>query len=143
MSRSEPHAGRIVGLDYGERRVGVAVSDPLRLTAQPVAVLAVGDRFEAELQKLIDEYDPDLIVIGLPTSLAGTEGPVATAAREFGHRVARGTGVAVAFHDERFTSIVAERALLEADVRRVKRKNIRDKVAAAVMLQSYLDERRQ
>ena len=134
---------RIIGLDYGERRVGVAVSDPLRLTAQPITVLVVDEGLERQLRVLAAEYQPERIVIGLPTSLAGGEGPTAVAAREFGESVADITGVTVEFYDERFTSVLAERALLEADVSRARRKEIKDKVAAAVMLQSYLDERRQ
>ena len=84
-----------------------------------------------------------MIVVGLPTSLDGSEGRVAEAARQFGTEVADITGVVVEFYDERFTSVVAERALLEANVRRGKRRAVRDKVAAAVMLQAYLDKRRQ
>lgn len=133
---------RVLGLDYGERRIGVAVSDGIGLTAQPIAVIEAGAGFADALGRLVQEYEPEAIVVGLPTSLDGTEGPLAEAARAFGADVADITGVAVEFYDERFTSAVAEQALLEANVRRGKRRAVRDKVAAAVMLQGYLEERR-
>ena len=131
-----------MALDHGSRRIGVAVSDPLGLTAQPY------DTFEAtdpEVLNRIAQTADDLgvteIVVGLPVSLDGSEGPAAVAARVFADEVRAATRLPVTLHDERFSSVTAERVLLEGDVRRAKRKDVRDRVAAAVFLQSYLDGR--
>jgi putative Holliday junction resolvase len=131
--------GRILALDYGSARVGVAVSDPLRITAQPLTVVP---REEIELRLPELAKDVDLIIVGLPTSLNGSEGPSAAAARAFGSRVEAVTGVRVVMVDERFTTTTAERVLLDAGVRRARRRNVVDKVAAAVMLQGYLESLR-
>ena len=88
-------------------------------------------------RELADHVDE--IVVGLPVSLDGTEGPSAIAARAFAGEVGAATGHEVVLHDERFSTATAERILLEADVRRKKRKDVRDRLAAAVFLQSYLD----
>lgn len=136
-------SGRIVGLDPGERRIGVAIADPTatiaspdryidRRTQDPVSVIA----------ELCNELDVVAIVVGLPLSLDGREGPSARAARSFGDMVAEATGVTVEYHDERFTSVTAEDALISGGMTRKKRKEKRDQVAAAVMLQGYLDARR-
>ncbi len=136
-------SGRIVGLDPGERRIGVAVADPTGTIASPDRYI---DRTEVDLAealtKLRNEFDVSVFVIGLPIALDGTEGPSARAARDLGELVKTTTGVAVAFEDERFTSKTAEDALISGGVRRRKRKEKRDQIAAAVMLQNYLDRRR-
>ncbi len=130
----------MIGLDYGERRVGVAISDAIRLTAQPhdVIDLATHDLADA-IRALLADYDVDLFVVGLPVGLSGAEGNSAEAARRFGAEVAAMSSLPVEFCDERFTTVIAERALLEAGTRRKERRGVRDKVAAAVMLQDYLD----
>lgn len=134
--------GRVLGLDPGTVRVGVALSDPLRITAQPHSSLDAGaPELVERIAALISEFDVDLVVIGLPVSLDGTEGPAAKAARGFADAVAAGVGVPVELHDERFSSVTAERAMLEMGARRAERKAARDRVAAAVFLQSYLDGR--
>lgn len=118
----------------------MAVSDPLRITAQPWGVIdRRDDDVPDALRKLIAETGATLIVVGLPVALAGHEGASAAAARAFGAEVTDICGVPVEFADERFTTTVAERALLEGGVKRSKRREVRDKVAAAVMLQAYLD----
>jgi putative Holliday junction resolvase len=127
--------GRVLALDYGTVRIGVAVSDPLRITAQPLDVVFVGD-LDARLPDLVQDVDE--IIVGLPTSLDGTEGPSAVAAREFARRVEQLTGIAVRMIDERFTTSDAQRALLEGGVRRKRRKDVVDKVAAALLLEGYL-----
>ena len=133
---------RILGLDPGERRVGVALSDPTGTIASPHSVI---DRRSVELVEavriLCDEYDVVQIVVGLPTGLSGVEGPSAKAARIVGDAVAEATGLPVEYQDERFTTVTAEAALLEGGVRRTKRRDVRDKVAAAVILQTYLDRK--
>ncbi len=133
---------RILGLDPGERRVGVALSDPTGTIASPHSVI---DRRSVELadavRMLCEENDVQRIVIGLPTGLSGVEGPSAKAARAMGNAVADATGLSVEYQDERFTTVTAEAALLEGGVRRSKRRDVRDKVAAAVILQTYLDRK--
>ena len=133
---------RIVGLDPGTVRIGVAVSDPLQITAQPHGTLDAGERLEEQLRDLIEEMDPERIVIGLPLRLDGKEGPAVEAARALAERVAEITGLPVDMHDERFSTVTAERVMVSAGVRRQRRKERRDRVAAAVFLQSYLDARR-
>ena len=133
---------RILGLDPGERRVGVALSDPTGTIASPHSVI---DRRSVELTEavrmLCEEHDVERIVVGLPTGLSGVEGPSAKAARTVGDAVAKATGLPVEYQDERFTTVTAEAALLEGGVRRAKRRDVRDKVAAAVILQTYLDRK--
>jgi putative Holliday junction resolvase len=116
------------------------LSDALRLTAQPYDVVDLTtDDLADTIHAILADHDVDLIVVGLPVALSGAEGSAAAAAREFGAEVAAMSDLPVEFCDERFTTVVAERALLEAGARRKKRKGVRDKVAAAVMLQDYLD----
>jgi putative Holliday junction resolvase len=139
VNRREP-LGRVLGLDPGERRVGVALSDAGGIIAQPHEVIDrrvedVGDRIQA----IVAEYEVGRIVVGLPVSLSGHEGPAADTARAFGCQVAVQTARVVEFADERFTTVTAERALLESGLKRKKRRDVRDKVAAAVMLQAFLD----
>ncbi len=133
---------RILGLDPGERRIGVALSDPTGTIASPHSVIDRKSMDVADAVRAVCiENEVDRIVVGLPTSLSGGEGPAAKAAREVGRLAAEATGLPVEFHDERFTTVTAEAALLEGGVRRAKRRDIRDKVAAAVILQSYLDRK--
>lgn len=135
--------GRHLGLDPGERRIGVAVSDATGTIATPLEYL--DRRAENHEQRLVDlcsEWEITEIVVGLPVSLDGTEGPAAMRSRAFGDTVAGCTGVPVVFHDERFTTVTAEQALLESGMKRRSRTQKRDQVAAAVMLQSFLDRRR-
>ena len=133
---------RILGLDPGERRVGVALSDPTGTIASPHSVI---DRRSVKLteavRSLCEEHDVERIVVGLPTGLSGVEGPSAKAARTVGTSVSEATGIPVEYQDERFTTVTAEAALLEGGVRREKRRDVRDKVAAAVILQTYLDRK--
>jgi putative Holliday junction resolvase len=134
---------RIVGLDPGGRRIGVAVSDGLQLTAQPYGTLdAAAADLDEQLRSLAASVDAEQFVVGLPVGLDGTEGPAAAAAREFAGRVEAATGLPVVLYDERFSTVTAERVLVEAGVRRDRRKHSRDRLAAAVFLQAYLDGRR-
>ena len=136
-------AGRVLGLDPGERRIGVALSDATGIIAQPHDVI---DRKNVDpvkaIRDLVREYEIVMVVVGLPVSLSGDEGPAAQAARRFGETMQTALEVDVLFHDERFTTVTAEAALIESGVRRDKRRQLRDKVAAAVMLQAFLDARR-
>jgi putative pre-16S rRNA nuclease len=131
---------RILGVDYGTKRVGLAISDGIGLTASPLEVVPRAD-LDRRVTELGAEYEVGLVVVGLPTSLGGAEGSSATAARELGVELAELLGVDVEFVDERFTSRMAESALLESGMRRRDRKETVDKVAAAIILQTYLDRR--
>lgn len=135
--------GRIMGLDYGTRRIGVALSDALHITAQPFAVLeADSAALDIEVKQLATEHEVELIVVGLPLSLSGGDTPSTAAARQLASRVADATGLPVSLSDERYTTRTAEQTLIGAKVRRNRRKQVIDKVAAAVMLQHYLDGHR-
>ncbi len=131
---------RILGIDPGERRIGVAVSDPTGTIATPHGFVDVaGDDPVAAIGRLCRDLDIVTVVVGLPLRLDGTQGPAAVRSRSLGDDIASSLGVQVAFWDERFTTVTAEDALIEGKVRRSKRKTTRDQVAAAVMLQGYLD----
>jgi putative Holliday junction resolvase len=133
--------GRALGLDPGQRRIGVAVSDLTRTIASPVRYIDIrSDDVVKTLQDICSEYEVVFVVVGLPISLDGSEGPSAKAAREFAEVVGDATGLDVEFQDERFTSTTAEAALIEGGVSRKSRKEKRDQIAAAVMLQSFLDK---
>lgn len=132
---------RVVGLDVGTKRVGVALSDELGLTAQPLVTLNVGTDAELieSLSIALGDVCPDLIVVGLPLRLDGSEGGSARAARKLAALVGERFDVTTDLWDERFTSVQAERVLKEAGLRRERRRGVTDRVAAAIMLQSYLD----
>ena len=132
--------GRVLALDPGTRRVGVAVSDPLGITAQPHSVLDAEDPdLMGQIVRLGADLGVERIVVGLPVSLNGTEGPAAATARTFAAAVAGATGLPVDLADERFTSVSAERVLVAAGLSGRRRRAVRDRVAAAVLLQAYLD----
>ena len=133
--------GRVVAIDPGTVRIGIAVSDPLGLTAQPQASIAA-DEALVEIARLVDEVGADLVLVGLPVSLDGSEGPAAARSREFAEEVRSALEVPVELVDERFSSTIAERAMIEAGSSRAERREARDRVAAAVFLQSYLDGNR-
>lgn len=130
--------GRVLALDYGTMRIGAAISDPLGITASPLEVIAAAGAIE-RIKALVAEYQPTVVVVGLPVSLSGDENAAAVAARAFGQSVQDATGVDVRFVDERFTSQTAEEALLEGGLKRRSRREKIDKVAAAVILRHYLD----
>lgn len=131
---------RILALDVGERRIGVAVSDPLGLTAQGVETLFVKgpERDLQRISELLDHYATDRLVVGLPRSMSGEIGPQAQKILAF-IDLLRARGWQVRTFDERLTTSFAQRTLLEADVRRDKRKLVVDKLAAVCILQGFLD----
>ena len=130
-----------MALDFGEKRVGVAVTDPTRSIAQPLETV---DRKNAYVRigELVGEYEVDRIVVGLPLHMDGRSGPEAQRARAFGDEVARRTGIAVDYLDERWTSREARRAMGPSG-RSAKRRSVRrtgvDPVAAALLLSTYLE----
>lgn len=133
----------MLGLDVGGKRIGVAVSDELELTAQGLCVVTRRtDKHDIEtIGRLVKEYDVGEIVLGLPLRLDGTEGIEARRLRSLAAELERSLGVTTLTWDERLTSREAERHLIQANVRRRRRKEVIDKVAASIILQSYLDWR--
>ena len=131
----------ILGLDFGTRRVGAAVSDIGRAIAFPLEIHERRgiDGDTRHYRELIKENDIDRIVVGLPLHTSGREGQLAAAARSFGAWLADITGKPVLYFDERYTSVEAEYRLIEAGLTRQRRKALRDKLAAQIMLQAYLD----
>jgi len=133
---------RILAFDVGEKRIGIAVSDPLGITAQGIETYHRTDDLEqdvAHLIKLANGYKPVKIVFGLPRNMDGSYGFQAQITREFADAVLAKWDGDHAFQDERLTTASARRVLIEADVSREKRKQVIDKVAAVVILQGYLD----
>jgi putative Holliday junction resolvase len=133
--------GTVIGIDYGTRRIGVAASDPARVTAFPVAVVDVDDDMWERLVEVVRDREATLVVVGLPVGLSGAEGASALAARTLGEELGRRTGLPIEYADERFTTRSAEQLLVASNVKRRKRRTVVDSMAASVMLQSYLDTR--
>ena len=131
---------RIVTLDVGDRRIGIAVSDPLGITAQPIETYTrVGYGPDTRrIAQLAQQYVTNRILCGLPLNMDGTQGFQTQKVREFAAKLEE-AGLTVEFYDERMTTVLAEDALLEADMRRENRKKKVDMVAAVMILQSYLD----
>lgn len=135
---------RIMGLDVGEKRIGIALSDEMGWTAQAHSVLT-RTNLEEDLQKIIDickENEVTEIVVGLPKNMNGTLGPKAIEIQEFGDSLKKASSLPIIFYDERLSTVSAEKLLIKADVSRQKRKQVIDKIAAANILQTYLDGRK-
>ena len=134
---------RILGIDWGERRVGVAISDPAEILAVPLCTCEVQSERSAvnEVVRLCKENDVEMIVVGLPINMDGTKGPIAAKAEAFAERLKKSANLPVELWDERLSTAQAERALIAADVSSAKRKQVRDKIAAQVILQAFLDSR--
>jgi putative Holliday junction resolvase len=135
---------RILGLDFGSRTVGVAVSDGLLLTAQGVETIERKDenklrKTAARIEELVKEYEITTIVMGLPKNMNNTEGERVEKTKAFGEMLERRTGLPVVYWDERLTTVAAEQVLMESGVRRENRKAVIDKIAACFILQGYLD----
>ena len=135
---------RILGLDYGSKTVGVAVSDPLGLTAQKVETIWRKQENKlrqtlARIEELIAEYEVEKIVLGFPKNMNNTVGERAEKALEFGEMLKKRTGLEVIMWDERLTTVEADRTLIEAGVRRENRKQYLYGIAAVFILQGYLD----
>ncbi len=133
--------GRVMALDIGDKRIGIALSDPMKIIASPFDTLK---RVEIKgdinkIVKIIEENDVETVVCGLPKKLDNTDSLQTVKAREFADTLREKTAAKVVMTDERLTTVSAERVLLEADVSRGKRREVIDKLAAAVILQSYLE----
>lgn len=134
--------GRMLGLDIGERRIGIAVSDEMGMIASPVGLIQRAGDVASELRALILQYNAVRLVAGLPVGLNGREGLQAALVREFTDALAAEIDVPLDYWDERLSTTVAERSLIAGGTRRSARKQKIDAVAAAVILQSYLDNQR-
>lgn len=135
---------RIMGLDFGSRTVGVAVSDSLLLTAQGVEIIRRKEENKlrqtlARIEELIQEYEVEEIVLGQPKHMNADEGVRVELTNEFKEKLERRTGLPVTFWDERLTTVAADRTMMEAGIRREKRKDYVDMLAAVFILQGYLD----
>ncbi len=132
---------RYMGIDLGDVRVGIAVSDIMGIVAGALETYRRQDE-EADLQhicKLIEEQNVGVAVVGLPLNMDGSRGPRALMAEEWGAKLKERTAAKVVFQDERLTTVSSERVLIESGMRREKRKGVIDRVAATIILQTYLD----
>lgn len=138
---------RIMGLDFGSKTVGVAISDELLITAQGIEIIRRKDENKlrqtlARIEELIVEYGVEEIVLGLPKNMNDTEGNRVELTNEFRDKLERRTGLPVHMWDERLTTVAADKAMMEAKIRREKRKEYVDMIAATFILQGYLDYRK-
>ncbi|MBD3109556.1 Holliday junction resolvase RuvX [Bacillus sp. AGMB 02131] len=134
---------RSIGLDVGSKTIGVAISDAMGWTAQPIETIQINEQVNdfgyKRLKELIQEYEITTAVVGLPKNMNGTIGPRGEICMQFAENFEKKFKIPVVLWDERLTTMAAERVLLEADVSRGKRKKVIDKMAAVMILQGYLD----
>ncbi len=132
---------RILGLDIGQKTIGLAISDPLGLTAQGIKTIYRKNKKSdiEELKKVCKEYEVETLVVGLPKNMDNSIGFAGQKIQEFSSLIEEELGLKIEFWDERLTTVAAHKAMLEADLSRGKRKKIVDKVAATYILQGYLD----
>lgn len=135
---------RILGLDYGSKTVGVAVSDPLLITAQGVEIIRRDSENKirktyARIEELCREYEVEKIVLGYPKNMNGTDGERAEKTLKFKEDIERRTGLPVIMWDERLTTVSADKAMMESGIRREHRKDFVDEIAAMLILQNYLE----
>jgi len=137
-------AGRILGIDLGTKRIGLALSDPTGTIATPLGKISFKDepKFLAEIEKIVKEKEISEIVVGYPLRAKGEKGPEAVRAEQLAEKLKAGLGLPVHLCDERLTTWEAEQALRESDLSREQRKEVRDQVAAALILKSFLEQRR-
>lgn len=134
---------RVLGIDYGDVRIGIAVSDAMGWTAQGVETIKrqSEDQDLARIGELIREYDVETVVLGFPKNMNGTIGPRGELSQQFAETLKAKFGLPVVLWDERLSTMAAERMLISADVSRKKRKQVVDKMAASIILQNYLDSK--
>lgn len=135
---------RVIGLDYGSKTVGVALSDELMLTAQPLTTIHRDRPTKlrqtlAQIEQIIEQYDVDRIVVGWPKKLDNEEGERCEKTKEFGDMLENRTGLEIIYQDERLTTAQADGVLEQGGIRKDKRKQYTDKMAASLILQNYLD----
>lgn len=136
---------RCLGLDLGSKRIGVALCDPEERVATPLTVVERSKsraHDHANIAKLVAEYEVEAVVVGLPLNMKGKVTAAAQSAKEETEQLRAALGIPVHLHDERLTTVTADRSLMEMEMKADARRRVVDKVAAAVMLQAYLDHRR-
>ncbi len=133
---------KILALDIGKKRIGVATCDRLEIAASPFSVIKAGKTAVSEVVALLDKQEVDRVVIGLPVSLDGVEREPCERARYFKNELEKQTTLPIEFFDERLTTKIAEASLIEAGMRREQRREVIDAVAAALILRSYLEYRK-
>ena len=131
-----------LGIDYGEKRIGLAISDELEIIASPLATIPNDPNTLNELQRIVAERKVDTVVVGLPLNMDGSLGPSGKAAQAFAQALRDRLKIAVETIDERLTTVQAERAMLAHDMTRAKRARRRDEMAAQMLLQSFMDARK-
>ena len=137
---------RVMGLDYGSKTIGVAISDPLGLTAQGIEIIRREEENKLRkslrrIEELIEEYQVEEIVLGFPKNMNNTVGERAEKSLEFKEMLEKRTGLPVIMWDERLTTVAADKTMMEAGIRRENRKDYVDMIAATLILQGYLDRR--
>ena len=132
---------RLLALDFGSTNIGVAVSDPLGLTAQGVCTLRRRSHAEdmAAIRSYVDEYQPEAFVMGLPLNMDGSRGPAVDKVQSFASLLKQEFALPVYFQDERLTTVAAQKTLIAGDTRRQKRRQLVDKLAATLILSTYLE----
>lgn len=130
---------RFLALDYGRKRVGLALSDPLGMIAQPVGYLVQDQQTVDAVRALVEKHKVETLVLGYPRSLDGSPGPMAKEVEDFSLQLRGKFQIPIVFWDEQFTTAQAQRLLIESGVRRAKRKKVKDTVCAALILQGYLE----
>lgn len=138
---------RIMGLDFGSKTVGVAISDPLLITAQGIEIIRRKEENKlrqtlARIEELILEYEVEEIVLGYPKHMNDSGGDRVALTKEFAEKLMRRTALPITFWDERLTTVAADRTMIEAGIRREDRKEHVDRIAAVLILQGYLDYRK-
>lgn len=136
---------RCLGLDLGSKRIGVALCDPEERVATPLTVVERSksrSHDHANIARLVEEYEVEAVVVGLPLNMSGKVTAAAQSAREETEQLRAALGIPVHLYDERLTTVTANRSLMEMEMKSDARRRVVDKVAAAVMLQAYLDHRR-
>lgn len=147
VSEKDGKCMRIMGLDFGSKTVGVAISDPLLITAQGIEIVRRKEENKlrqtlARIEELITEYEVKEIVLGYPKHMNDSEGDRVAFTKEFAEKLMRRTALPITFWDERLTTVAADRTMIEAGIRRENRKEHVDRIAAVLILQGYLDYRR-
>lgn len=133
---------KILAIDYGQKRLGIAISDALGITAQPQPWIPHGQKMFDEIRSLIDKNEISEIVIGLPLTLKGTASQMTLEVEEFSKKLSTFIDVPIVLQDERFSTMESEKILIAADVSREKRKDARDSMVASIILQDYLERKK-
>ena len=138
-SRMAENYGRVIGVDLGDSRVGIALSNPDRTLASPLEVLKRTGNLHRDIAKIVDEWEATVVVVGLPLSLDGSMGPAAKKAVKEVTRMGATLRVPIETYDERLTTVTAERLMTDAGLDSRNQRKVVDKIAAAIMLQAWLD----